>query len=197
MMSPATSGWQQIAWTCSLWVMFGSQFLDNSSTDLKKMFTVFERSIDVVHFLYCNPLDIFASWLRKCDQIRPTVVYALHKSLILVFLKTTEASNPQIYTNVILDCFYTLTGSYVISHFCSAINHVHATGTTTATNFSVTKWSFEKSRNLLGSSGLFNLVFTFWPEMTSPVTSIGSKSHKRVHFGSCSGHKFSIMVHPI
>ena len=39
MASPATSSRQQIAKTCSFWVMFGSQFLDNGSTDSKRVYS--------------------------------------------------------------------------------------------------------------------------------------------------------------
>ena len=67
----------------------------------------------------------------------PTIVYALHKWLISIFLKTTEDSNPQVYTSVILEGVYICTGNDVISYFWSAANRVHATAA--VTDFTVTK----------------------------------------------------------
>ena len=93
MTSISISGRQQIAQTCKFWVTFGSQFLDNGSTDSdKKRFTVLETVIQALHFLSCNLVDIFARWPRKWGSSGPTVVYALHKWLILIFLETTNAS---------------------------------------------------------------------------------------------------------
>ena len=42
-----------------------------------------------------------------------------------------------------------------------------------------------------------SIVFTFPPEMTPPATSGRRKSHKRVHFGSCSGGDLSMTVQAI
>ena len=36
----------------------------------------------------------------------------------------------------------------------------------------------------------------FWGNMKLLETPVGSKSHKHVNLGSCSGHDFSIMVQP-
>ena len=52
----------------------------------------------------------------------PTVVYALHKWVISIFSKTTEDTNPQIYTILILEGIYILTGNDVINYFWSAAN---------------------------------------------------------------------------
>ena len=45
MTSFSTSGRQHIVQTCKFRIMFGSRFLDNGSTDSKKMFTVLETAI--------------------------------------------------------------------------------------------------------------------------------------------------------
>ena len=58
MTSQSTSGGQQIALPCSFWVMFGSRFLYNDSTD-SKTFTVFETVIQELHFIHCKLLEIF------------------------------------------------------------------------------------------------------------------------------------------
>ena len=42
-----------------------------------------------------------------------------------------------------------------------------------------------------------SVVFTFSPERASQLLPVGGKSHKRVHYGSCFGRDFSIMVQPI
>ena len=76
--------------------------------------------------------------------------------------ETTEASNPQIYTNVDPEGLYIITGNDVISYFRLAANCIHVTAT--AANFTVTKKNdlFGKSQKLL--------------ELTA------SKLHKRVYF---------------
>ena len=49
--------------TYLFWVMFGSQILDNRSTDANS-FTVLDTVVQGRHFLLCNLLDIFATWPR-------------------------------------------------------------------------------------------------------------------------------------
>ena len=48
--------------------MFGSRFLDNSSKDMKNV-KVFERIIQVLPYLFGNPLDIFATWTQNVTQV--------------------------------------------------------------------------------------------------------------------------------
>ena len=55
----------------------------------------------------------------------PTVVSAIHKSLISTFLKRTKANNPQIYTRVITGSIYIPIGNNVISYFRSAANCIN------------------------------------------------------------------------
>ena len=59
-----------------------------------------------------------------------TVVNALHKWLITIFLKTTEASNSQIRSMVLPKSLYIVAGNDVMGYFRSATNSVNATGTT-------------------------------------------------------------------
>ena len=120
-------------------VMFGSQFLDNGSI-ISKRFTVLERVIQGLHLFLCAALDTFASWAREWGSRGPTVVDALHKWLIQIFSKTTEAINPQVHTSVKPEGIYICTGNDVIGYFRSATNSVSATGA--AANFSVRKWFF-------------------------------------------------------
>ena len=72
-----------------------------------------------------------------CDATGPTVVYALHKWLIEIFLKTTEDSNPKVYTRVIPEDIYISTRNDVMGCFRSAKNHVDVT--VAVTDFTVTK----------------------------------------------------------
>ena len=65
--SPATSGQQQIAQTCSFWDIFGSRFLANGS-----------MAIQVVHFLMCKSLDIFAAWPRKWHRAQVDLSLSSH-----------------------------------------------------------------------------------------------------------------------
>ena len=53
------------------------QLILKTFTDLKL--------IQGLHFLFCNILDIFAPWPRKCSSSGPTVVYALRRWLIAIF----------------------------------------------------------------------------------------------------------------
>ena len=99
---------------------------------ISKRFTVFER-IQVLHLLFVNNY----AFLLLDSSGEPTVVRALHKRLISIFSKSTEASNPQKYTNVVLEGLYIITGNDVINYFRSAKNRVHATAT--AGDFTVTK----------------------------------------------------------
>ena len=70
--------------------IYGSYFdRDFSITvqSISKRFTVLERMIQMLHFLFCNPLDIFCSSTTKTDWIGATVIYALHKWLIRFYRK--------------------------------------------------------------------------------------------------------------
>ena len=63
-------------------------------------------------------------------------------------------------------------------------------------------WFWFSQKVLMLAASKFNkalplVVFTFSSEMTSRLLSIGSKSHRRVQFGSWLGCDFSITVHPI
>ena len=53
--------------------MFGSQFIDNGSTDSENRFTVLETAIQGLHLLCCNLLIS-----------GPTVVYALRRWMIAI-----------------------------------------------------------------------------------------------------------------
>jgi len=63
---------------------------------IPKWFTVLETVIQGVYFLLCNLLDIFAPWPRKWGSSGPTVVYALHRWLILILSATANASSCKI-----------------------------------------------------------------------------------------------------
>ena len=64
MPSLSTSGRQQIARTCKLWVIFGSRFLDNGSTDSEKVYSFGNcRSRASVPFL--QPIIHFCSLAPK------------------------------------------------------------------------------------------------------------------------------------
>ena len=69
-------------------------------------FTVLETVIQWLQFLFCNLLDIFAAWPRKWGSSGPTVVYALHKLLILICSETANASSVKIYHDIVLDSLY-------------------------------------------------------------------------------------------
>ena len=43
-----------------------------------KRFTVLETVVQVLHFQFDKPLDIFDSWSRKWGSSGPAIVYALH-----------------------------------------------------------------------------------------------------------------------
>ena len=55
--------------------------------------------------------------------------------------------NPEIYTNVVLEGLYILTGNNIISYFRLAANRIHATAT--AVDFTVITLSFWKTPELL------------------------------------------------
>ena len=68
------------------------------------------------------------------------MVNALHKWLVTIFWKTTQASNSQIRNEVVPKSLYIVTGNDVIGCFRLATNSVSATGGTA--NFSVRKYNF-------------------------------------------------------
>ena len=96
--------------------------------------------IQVIHFLFCNPLDEFAPCPRKWGSSGPTVVQALHKWLNAIFSQTTEASNGQIYTDIFLEGLCIFSRYDVISYFWLAAISVHVTAT--IADYIVTKQSF-------------------------------------------------------
>ena len=69
-----------------------------------------------------------------------TVVNALNKWLVTIFWKTSEASNSQIFSMVVLKTVYIVTGNDVIGYFRSATDRANATGA--IANFSVRKYFF-------------------------------------------------------
>ena len=119
--------------------MFASRFINNGSVDLKKVCS-FENVIQGLHILLGDALDILVSWPRKWGSRGPTVIYASHKWLILIFSKTIEAINPQGNRSVPQEGIYNCIRNDVISYLQSAANCVHAT--LAVIDFTVTKSSF-------------------------------------------------------
>ena len=93
----------------SILVMSGSRFLDNSSTDLEKVYCFVTQGSRISFRSMCKSLDIFGSWPRKWKwgQKGRTVVNALPKWLISIFGKSAKANNSRIRSMVVPKCLYT------------------------------------------------------------------------------------------
>ena len=55
-----------------------------------KWFTGLETAIQVLHFLLCNLIDIFAPWPRKWGSSGPSVVYALRQNSSFWFYRKLQ-----------------------------------------------------------------------------------------------------------
>ena len=88
--------------------------------------------VAIRHFCYLTPKTGL-----KWTTIRLHITYMADFDLI--FSKSTEYSNPQIFKGIILERVYIFTGNDVISYFRSAAYRVHATAT--AADFTITKLS--------------------------------------------------------
>ena len=125
--------------------MFGSWFLDNSSIDFKKFYSFGKGDSMATSFLmWC--IRHFCFLTLQLGSREPIVVYALHKWLIKIFSRTTEASNPQVHISITPEGIYICAGNDVISCFRSAANRVHAT--TAITDFTMAKrssWKISES----------------------------------------------------
>ena len=142
MTSQSTSGLQQIAQTCQFVVMFGSQFLDNGSSDFKKVYS-FVKGYPSTSFWVVWCIIHFCSLVLKMGLKRTNRRLHITQMADLDFLsKTTEASSPQFHRIVIPDGIYITTGNDVITYFRSAPNRVHATGA--VTDFDAPKWFLGK-----------------------------------------------------
>ena len=60
MTSSTTLGRKQSVQTRLFWIMFGSRFLDNGSTNSKKVYSSGNCDSRTHHFFFCNILDVFA-----------------------------------------------------------------------------------------------------------------------------------------
>ena len=87
-----------------------------------KVLRFLKRWFKCFFLMYCKSLNIFAPWPWKWGSNGPTVVYAIHKWLVLTFSKNTNASNLQIYTLVVYEGLYIMTRNDVISYFRLATN---------------------------------------------------------------------------
>ena len=101
--------------------MFGSRFLDNGLTDSEKVYS-FGNCYSIAPFSVVQPIRHSCSLAPKWGSGGPTVVYALHKGLIVIFSETTNANSFKIEHDKALDSLYIYTGNDVTRYFRSAEN---------------------------------------------------------------------------
>ena len=99
MTSSSTPGRQQIALTCPFWLLSGHDFSIRFQL-ISKRCTIFwkvEKTTQVLHFLFCKPLDISASWPRKWDS---SVDLPSSKSYINRWFRIIVAAKSLIWVDV-------------------------------------------------------------------------------------------------
>ena len=121
----------------------------------------------VITMMVIRPLD---------DRRGRTVVNALHKWLISIFRKTSEANNSQVRSVVVPRSLYIVTGYEVIVNFRSATNSVNATSATAT--LTVRKYVFSiidylRKNISAGNCKIYHHVkaLTSQPKTMSPATS--------------------------
>ena len=85
--------WAADAIECKFWVMFGSRFLDNSSTDSERVYSFGKGDSRALLSIVQHVRHFCSLTPRKWGSSGPTVVYALRKRLIFIFSETTNASS--------------------------------------------------------------------------------------------------------